>query len=63
MKENHYPKLELTLFLSFFIMYVVMFLNVDEASHIYLSLTRLYMTLLMVSPMALIMMVIMRGYV
>ena len=33
-----------------------MFLNVDEANHIYLSTTRTYMTLLMVSPMAIVMM-------
>ncbi len=32
-----------------------MFLNVDETEHIYLSLTRLYMSLLMVCPMTLIM--------
>ena len=31
-----------------------MFLNVDEANHIYLSTTRTYMALLMVSPMTMI---------
>ena len=31
-----------------------MFLNVDEANHIYLSTTRTYMALQMVSPMAMI---------
>jgi uncharacterized protein (DUF305 family) len=35
-------------------MYGVMFLNVASADHIYLSYTRLYMALLMVSPMALL---------
>ncbi len=45
--------------ISFIIMYTVMFLNVDEANHIYLSLTRTYMSLLMVSPMALIMLLMM----
>lgn len=39
---------------SFVIMYGVMFLNVAELSHIYLSNTRLYMTLLMISPMAIL---------
>jgi uncharacterized protein (DUF305 family) len=41
-------------------MYGVMFLNVASLDHIYLSMTRLYMTLLMISPMALIMLVFMR---
>ena len=47
------------LVISFVIMYAVMFLNVDEVSHIYLSYTRTYMTLLMVSPMALVMLAFM----
>ena len=38
-----------------------MFLNVDDISHVYLSLNRLYMTLLMVSPMGIIMVMLMRG--
>lgn len=45
----------LMLAVSFCIMYSVMFLNVDELNHIYLSTTRLYMSLLMVAPMALVM--------
>lgn len=36
-----------------------MFLNVDRFEHVYLSTTRFYMTLLMVSPMALLMLAIM----
>lgn len=59
MKTNHYYKLLGMLGISFMIMYSVMFLNVDSASHIYLSATRLYMTLLMVSPMAILMMLMM----
>ncbi|MGZ5283493.1 MAG: DUF305 domain-containing protein [Bacteroidia bacterium] len=43
------------LLISFIVMYLVMFLNVDRFEHIYLSLSRTYMTLLMVSPMALLM--------
>ena len=54
-KENPYPKFFLMLGVSFVIMYTVMFLNVDSTDHIHLSLTRTYMTLLMVSPMALLM--------
>ena len=55
MKDNPYPKFFLMLGASFIIMYTVMFLNVDSTDHIYLSLNRTYMTLLMVSPMALLM--------
>ena len=53
--NNPYPKFGLMLAVSFCIMYAVMFLNVDSTDHIYLSLTRLYMTLLMISLMALVM--------
>lgn len=49
------------LLISLVIMYSVMFLNVDDISHIYLSLTRLYMSLLMVSPMAVLMLLMMKG--
>lgn len=45
--------------ISFIIMYGVMFLNVAEFNHVYLSLTRLYMALLMVTPMSIIMMLFM----
>jgi len=50
-----YKKLGISLLISFCIMYAVMFLNVADASHIYLSLTRTYMSLLMVTPMAILM--------
>jgi hypothetical protein len=59
MEHNSYKKLGITLFISLIIMYGVMFLNVDDSSHIYLSLTRLYMALLMVCPMALLMILMM----
>ena len=44
---------------SYIVMYVVMYLNVDQFSHVYIGLTRLYMTALMVAPMALIMLAFM----
>ncbi len=50
-----YIKLLLNLAISFIIMYAVMFLNVDDTSHLYLSLTRTYMAILMVAPMAIVM--------
>lgn len=59
MKNNHYSKFATMLLASFLIMYGVMFLNVAELSHIYLSTTRLYMTMMMVSPMALLMLLLM----
>lgn len=61
MNRFAYRKFGLMLFISFFIMYIVMFLNVDEISHIYLSNTRFYVTLLMISPMALLMIFTMKG--
>lgn len=60
MDNSQYKKFLIMLVLSFVIMYIVMFLNVDEFSHVYLSYTRTYMTLLMVSPMALVMLTLMR---
>ena len=40
-------------------MYIVMFLNIDDISHYHTSTTRIYMALLMVSPMAVVMMAMM----
>lgn len=48
------------LIISFVIMYAVMFFNVDKPEHIFLSLTRTYMSLLMVTPMAFLMLLMMR---
>ncbi len=59
--NKNYKKLLLSLSASFIIMYLVMFLNVAAVDHIYFSLTRLYMVLLMVSPMALLMLFFMRA--
>ncbi|HTN20726.1 MAG TPA: DUF305 domain-containing protein [Pelobium sp.] len=52
---NPYKKFLLMLAISFILMYGIMFLNVDEANHIYLSITRTYMSILMISAMALVM--------
>ncbi|TDE18014.1 DUF305 domain-containing protein [Dyadobacter psychrotolerans] len=59
MENNSYLKFFGMLLVSFVIMYAVMFLNVNDVEHIYLSITRLYMTLLMVSPMAIVMLLFM----
>lgn len=59
MDHTNYSKLLLMLTMSFLVMYTVMFLNTDKFDHIYLSTTRTYMSLLMVTPMALLMLVMM----
>jgi len=55
-----YKKFFITLTISFIVMYIAMFLNVASIKHVYFSLTRVYMSLLMVSPMALIMILMMK---
>lgn len=40
---------------SYIVMFSVMYLNIDQISHLYFGLTRFYMTALMIAPMALIM--------
>lgn len=59
MEKDNYVKLAVNLAISFVIMYAVMFLNVAEFNHIYMSLTRVYMAILMVAPMAIIMILLM----
>ncbi len=54
-----YKKFALMLAISFVIMYLAMFLNIDRLSHYHNSLTRVYMSLLMVAPMAVSMMLLM----
>jgi hypothetical protein len=57
MKNKSYQNLGVTLIISFCIMYGVMFLNVARTAHIHLSITRTYMSLLMVCPMTVLMLV------
>jgi cell division protein FtsW (lipid II flippase) len=59
MPQGHYRKFLLTLGISFVIMYVVMYLNTYELDHVYFSLTRFYMTVLMVTAMAVVMLLMM----
>ncbi|MBI1226996.1 MAG: DUF305 domain-containing protein [Bacteroidetes bacterium] len=59
MDNSSYKKFGGMMLASFVIMYSVMFLNVASTEHIYLSLTRLYMALLMVAPMALLKLIFM----
>lgn len=52
---NPYTKFVLMLAASFVAMYITMYLNTYEIDHVYISLTRFYMTCLGISAMALIM--------
>lgn len=47
------------LLLSFLLMYAIMFLNVDDASHVYINMTRFYMSILMICAMAILMVAMM----
>jgi uncharacterized protein (DUF305 family) len=59
MKNSNYKKFCLILLISFLLMYAIMFLNVDDINHVYLSMTRLYMTVLMICAMAVLMVTLM----
>lgn len=58
-KKNPYPKFALIMAVSFVIMYLIMFLNVAKFSDVFNSLTRVYMTTLMVASMAISMLLFM----
>ncbi len=59
MQSMSYKKFVVMMVISFFIMYIVMFLNVIEIKHYHTSITRIYMVILMVAPMAVVMMLMM----
>jgi uncharacterized protein (DUF305 family) len=56
---HHYPKLALNLALSAVIMYLVMYTMIDGLADFYHNLNTTYMTLMMVSPMAILMLLMM----
>ncbi len=58
-KKNPYLKFAIIMAVSFVLMYCIMFLNVAEFDHIYNSLTRFYMTTLMIATMAISMLLFM----
>lgn len=58
---NKYLKFALMMATSFVIMYAVMFLNAASIDHVMLSTMRTYMTLLMITPMAIVMLLYMWG--
>ena len=59
-KVMSYRKFLMMLVISFIIMYIIMFLNIDRLDHYHTSVTRIYMALLMVAPMAIVMILMMR---
>src|SRR5690606_28593967 len=59
MTHMTYRKFFLMIFVSFIFMFGIMFLNIVETDHFYISLNRTYMALLMASVMAVIMMAMM----
>ena len=59
MMKMSYGKFFLMMLISLFIMYFVMFLNMDKLDHYHTSITRVYMALLMVAPMGIVMMLMM----
>ncbi len=58
---GHYARLAVELAAHFVIMYFVMFTMIATARHLRLNLNNVYMTLMMVAPMAIIMIVAMRS--
>ncbi len=59
--NRHYLAFGMELVLDFIVMYFVMFTMIATLDHLYLNLNNVYMTLMMVAPMALIMLVAMRS--
>ena len=57
--KSPYPKFFLMMAISFIIMYAVMYLNTYQLDHVYFSLTRFYMTCLMIASMAILMLLFM----
>ena len=60
-EPNHYLRLAIELAIDFVIMYLVMYTMIRSLDHFYLNINNVWMTLMMVTPMALVMMVAMRS--
>ncbi len=59
MQGMSYKKFSLMMAVSFITMYLIMFLNIVDINHFYVSATRIYMALLMAASMGVIMMLMM----
>jgi uncharacterized protein (DUF305 family) len=56
-----YRSLALELVIDFVIMYFVMYTMIESVGHLYLNVNNVYMTMMMVAPMAAVMLVSMRS--
>lgn len=56
-----YRRLAVELTIDFVIMYFVMYTMIESVGHLYLNVNNVYMTLMMVAPMAVVMLVSMRS--
>lgn len=61
MHKNAYRGLGLHMIIHFVIMYLVMFTMIARLEHFYFNLNTLYMTLMMVTPMAAVMLLLMKS--
>jgi hypothetical protein len=59
--KGSYRSFAIELVLGFITMYLVMYTMIASLDHFYLTLNNVYMTLMMVSPMAILMLVFMRS--
>lgn len=59
--KGSYRSFGLELVLDFIIMYLVMYTMIASLDHFYFNLNNVYMTLMMVSPMAILMLIFMRS--
>lgn len=59
--QGSYKELTIELVIDFVIMYLVMYTMIASLNHFYLNINNVYMTLMMVTPMALVMLVAMRS--
>ena len=59
--QGHYGRLMIELVIDFVIMYLVMFTMIRSLDHFYNNINNVWMTLMMVTPMALVMLAAMRS--
>ncbi|HKS56554.1 MAG TPA: DUF305 domain-containing protein [Steroidobacteraceae bacterium] len=59
--QGSYKELAVELVIDFVIMYFVMYTMIASLDHLYLNINNVYMTLMMVAPMAVVMLVAMRS--
>lgn len=58
---SHYRKLALTLSINAVLMFFITYAMIDTIDHFYVNINRVYMSLMMVAPMAMLMLFVMRG--